>query len=397
MSLSFIGSYYNSGLLKLGSLVMLPFMIYELLKGRHFSRKLLLQMCFFAIPIFVFMIVTPILASYKAGSFSASYVFSGERQLVYQMLCILAVGAALYVLEGRAILGTAIAAILAGIYAIINSLLKFGVQSSLDSVKSFALSAFSSQTNVDGFVADLEMHDYTFMLGILILFLAFHEKKHFLPRILSVLSMTALFVLGYCRIAYVALVVCIILELLRLLVKRCSSTAQHVWIFTFLCVFAVVAFVYVRMIFNGTLKLVFDNLQIQANGRSSWWFDDIAEKIKFSVNYIGGGIGYCKSLFNVDIHNDMLRQFVDIGFIGFVAWLVYVFVLQPVLISKFVSVKNLWRYLICTIFIFITYMSDNTMFYYNTTYVYYLICMIVSMTKIDYHKHEKSKLNEITT
>ena len=64
------------------------------------------------------------------------------------------------------------------------------------------------------------------------------------------------------------------------------------------------------------------------------------------------------------LHNDVLKMYIECGFIGSLIWLTYNWLYVPINIFKKVGKKQATLYIALTIFAFITYLTDNTENYF---------------------------------
>ena len=97
------------------------------------------------------------------------------------------------------------------------------------------------------------------------------------------------------------------------------------------------------------------------------WYLSIGDVFSFSPLYVGRGWGSLSLIIEdisvVGIHSDVLRMFVDAGFVGFIVWLIYYFKYIPSYYLKKPGIA--YRvYVIFMIYAIITYLTDNTLNYF---------------------------------
>lgn len=158
-----------------------------------------------------------------------------------------------------------------------------------------------------------------------------------------------------------------------------------------LCVLAVVYLVIVR---TRLLETLLSEANIDSLGRTDL-YQYIEQFYDFGPTYIGNGLGYVSRLLaNLsdsvlaawsesgfiagELHNDFLRILIDIGVPGFAIWLC-----SFVLVRLRLMLKNTPKTGIMLIagiaYLFITYMTDNTYYYYQTNFVFALIVLYTSV------------------
>ena len=66
-------------------------------------------------------------------------------------------------------------------------------------------------------------------------------------------------------------------------------------------------------------------------------------------------------------------MFIEIGFVGMLAWIFYCFKFKTGRLSRCNGIAVGEYYLLATIYMFILYLTDNTSTYFLTQMIYYLI------------------------
>ena len=95
------------------------------------------------------------------------------------------------------------------------------------------------------------------------------------------------------------------------------------------------------------------------------WFDGLRDYYSFNLLYPGKGWGALSRIadsLKQGVHNDILRNYVEFGFLGFFLCMTYVLKIIPFQIGKKdLPVAKLYLYLI--VYAVVTYMTDNTFNY----------------------------------
>lgn len=244
------------------------------------------------------------------------------------------------------------------------------------------LSTFSAETGP--LILRLELHDLTFAFGPFLIYLLFDWKKiphaflWFLPSLL-------LFLVGLKRIAIpaVALGFCVALILRLLPDKAARQTA--------LCLaigMTAASFLYIVGIRNGLFLYLEEHLGINTMGRVNM-FANLAPYYDISITYMGMGTGYERFVdwasgvtyqlpqrTAMPIHNDFLRMYLNIGFVGYWVW-----------IWSYLTVRlRYWfrqggkdagcLFLGICIYCFVLYATDNAIYYPYTM----LACTLIPMS-----------------
>ncbi len=372
IGLTFLDSYYQTGSLKVVSIVAVFLACWKIARGMG-SDKLRKQLLIFILPIIFLMLVTVLLFVFSGNKSGLASLLYGEKKLLYQLISILVACAAVLLFGKRAVVLTVYGICLAGVTILLISLSKYGVSASARACLDLINTYFTGNPSVHDFTASMEMHDFTFSLGMILIYLLFYRKIGIRCYAVWILLLSVLFLLGYCRIAFLAVFAGIIFEILGILFKRKTEKFKIFGIYAALVLLGICCIIFLWIIYNGELKTIFQNTDMTINGREMWFAE--IEKVPFDIGYVGSGIGYTWNLFGMEIHNDILRQYIDLGGVVFLFWLFVQLVLIPFCLKRWISFKSLKIYCTFTIFLFVTYFTDNSMFYFNSMYVYYMLCM----------------------
>ncbi len=175
----------------------------------------------------------------------------------------------------------------------------------------------------------LESHDITFAFGPLLLYLLLNWKRS--PRpLLWLAAVTFFFLVGLKRIAIPAVALGFAAAfLLRLLPEKASRQAA-------LCAAAAMmafSFLYIAGIRYGLFQYLEERLQINTMGRVNM-FANLEPYYDMSFTFMGRGTGFERfvdwasgTVYQtprqdlMPIHNDFLRMYLNIGFVGYWVWL----------------------------------------------------------------------------
>ena len=130
----------------------------------------------------------------------------------------------------------------------------------------------------------------------------------------------------------------------------------------------VIALLYVWMIRDGWLDVLTAETGVNTNARELM-YDGLAAYYSFGPFYLGKGLGWITRMLQTgglklavegtDLHNDFLRQYIELGFWGYLLWLISMNVGRVRMFQK----KNaeLGAMALCmSVFWFCTYLTENT-------------------------------------
>ena len=241
----------------------------------------------------------------------------------------------------------------------------------------------------------LEVHDVTFAIGAYMLFLLIQHRwiKHVKFKLLI---SAALFGIGFKRIAILSItmlvVVFIVLRTVRPLSKFIMGAAAAALMCGSMC--------YVIIIKDGIFDYLVDKFEINTMGRAGL-YDMFKDKFDMSIGFIGHGAGWTTRLITqwfedgvIDhsfgaLHNDILTMYLELGFVGFLIWLVVELYVKNRIIGIIYGERMEIITFIVGLYVFITYFSDNTHFYPCVQTSLYLIPMGYAFERRE--RFEKSK------
>ena len=103
---------------------------------------------------------------------------------------------------------------------------------------------------------------------------------------------------------------------------------------------------------------------------------------EFSPDFLGNGIGFLtyqlNSFMNVgvaSVHNDFLQHFIDLGFWGYIIWLISITLLRVGYFGRKGNVENAIITFMLTLYLIIVSSTDNTMNYPLLTGVLAMLMM----------------------
>ena len=216
-------------------------------------------------------------------------------------------------------------------------------------------------------IVQAEIHELAFCLGAYLIYMLFEFRKNIVFYIL--LGLTSFcFLAAFKRIGIVAIVVALAFGwLLKLIAKFSEKTARNLTII-FSLILVAVLIGYVAIIKLDVFTLL-EKAGIDTSGR-----DDIYNAVdkfyEFSPQFLGNGIGFLTYQLSTNmnvgvssVHNDFLQYFIDLGFWGYILWLVSMTTVRVCYFGSKGKTNKAILALALTVYLVIVSSTDNTMNY----------------------------------
>ena len=292
----------------------------------------------------------------------------GYVKLAYQALTIGITISAYYMFGRKAMLYTFDGILLFFTLAILISLKDFGPAQAVSDFMYFLMNGGDAQ----GFMKRLELHDAVFALGAgLVYFILLprtEQKQHWFRILLG----TIYFMLGFKRIGIIAVIVCFMIYVVTNAAKgdwNGKSLRVGVWL-------TAIGFGYVAVTHYGVFEKIMVAMGVDTMGRNEL-YEFITDYYSFSLISIGRGFEFVTQLmktatfgsFNMAkigaIHNGFLTIYIEFGFFGFFLWSGYWSIWQMKWLRRY-NTMVVYAHMMITIYLYITYLTDNTAFYFFT-------------------------------
>lgn len=309
---------------------------------------------------------------------SVGNILRGYEKIGYQVITICVAGAAVYMFGKKSIDYTVDAFILFNLGALCLALRQSGVQQALEDVNYFIRNAGDAR----GFMKLLELHDSSFVFGFFILYYMFFEKKT-IKTMLRLMMSIVFFIIGFKRIAIAALSITVILVCILYLIKD-EKTKSFIMSICGINM-CIIGFLYIIGVRLEIFQLVTNEMAINTMGRNEL-YQFIEPYYNISPFFIGRGFEFITQLFKTEthetlnlarigaLHNGFLTNYIELGFLGFWYWIVFRCIYLLNWIRKY-GIKTKLLYFVCMFYISITYLTDNTAWYFFTSIVLCLIPM----------------------
>lgn len=330
----------------------------------------------FAVPLAV-TVVSSMLVWIIEKSAAATIARGLSTSIVYMnvLSCALAAGTVLYVFGENGIWFNLAAIIASNLVMIFQIMLSDGIGTFFGEFVRL-VATFASDTGET--IVKAEIHELAFCLGAYITYMLCKPKKKVWFWVLFALACFC-FLAALKRIAVIAILSAVIIRLLlflpgRISQKAVSRTANGIMI---LCVILLAGYIF---IIKSDVFTYLEKAGIDTNGRALI-YSRVNEFYTFSPLFPGRGIGFLTyQLYeNVSIgvsavHNDFLQFYIDLGFWGYILWLISMTFLRTKYFGKNDADTAIVA-VILTVYLIIVSSTDNTMNYPLVTTVMGVIIM----------------------
>ena len=261
---------------------------------------------------------------------SIDFILRGASKFMYQFLVLLIIFSGAYLFGERAIFTTFYGLAAANMLMVVYNLGVYGISDSINSVIAMLMGSDAQE----GFARAMEIHDITFTYGFFIIYLLFFAQ-HTKERILCLFVSIFFFILGWKRIALLALPVALFFGLImgRMKPNRRIGFMKFIgW-----CA-VIISFGYVVVTKTGAFEYITNYFGIDTMGRNDV-YKYIEKYYQISLGFMGYGFEYTTVILQkimvdnpnahigvVALHNNILTIYIELGFLGFWAWMIYTWV-----------------------------------------------------------------------
>ncbi|MBQ7718636.1 MAG: O-antigen ligase family protein [Clostridia bacterium] len=303
---------------------------------------------------------------------TVGYILKGVSKMSFQFLNILIVVSAGYMFEEKAAKYTFFGLALGNFVIIILGALTTGVGGAIsDMIKNITSFGASELVENSKFIRAIEIHDITFVMGVYVIYFLFfcHGEKH---RYLYAGIALFLFVAGLKRIAFVSMLLALAVGAFASWLNP-KSQVRFVTVMSLIVV--VFCYYYLSIIHSGAFTAFLEEHEIELMGREKI-YDFISKFYTISPSYRGKGYEFCVQLLRTmkgtkdqvvnitAVHNDILKMYVELGFWGFLMWIMWYYVYQTHWFLTRCGEKVAVCFITINTYMLVSYMTDNTMFYY---------------------------------
>ena len=321
--------------------------------------------CIYSLPLVVTITVSMFI--WFMGRVDTAVIFRGlSSSLVFMNMLSMALGAGalLYVFGEKAIWYN-LAAILTANLMMIATVI---AQNGIGTYFSEFITLITTFADVTGSViVQAEIHELAFCLGAYLVYMLYKPRKSILFLILLLLNLFCS-LSAFKRIAIIAIVIALAFGyLLKFIARFSPKTASGLLLFFEICLL-ILMLAYVAMIKLDAFALL-EEAGINTSGRVGV-YQAVDEFYQFDPAFLGNGIGFLTYQLNThmylgvaSVHNDFLQHFIDLGFWGYIIWLVSMIFVRVMYFGKKGNLDNAIITFILTVYLFVVSSTDNTMNY----------------------------------
>ncbi len=281
------------------------------------------------------------MVSFTLASISFLYIF-GEKGMWYNLIAIL----------------------IANILMILTIIIQNGIGIFFSELVTLIVTFAGVTGNV---IVQAEIHELAFCLGAYLIYMLMKPKKDIVYFVL--LGLTSFcFIAAFKRIGMIAIAIALALGwALKLIAKFKKDTASRLTIIiSILLVILLIG--YVGIIKMDVFSLI-EEAGIDTSGRVVI-YNAVDKFYEFSPEFLGNGIGFLtyqlSTYMNVgvnSVHNDFLQYFIDLGFWGYILWLISMTLVRVCYFGAKGKTENAIMTLALTVYLVIVSSTDNTLNY----------------------------------
>ena len=289
---------------------------------------------------------------------SSYYIFSNMFSAA------LGTGVMLYVFGKKGIWYNLLAILIANFLMIVTVI----IQNGFGNYMSEFITLVTTFAGVTGdIIVQAEIHELAFCLGAYLIYMLYKPRKSIVYLILLLLSLFC-FLSAFKRIAIVAIGIALAFGyLLKFIAHYSPKTAGRlVTVLTFAVIFLLIG--YVAAIKLGAFELL-EKAGVETSGRVEI-YQAVDKFYEFSPDFLGKGIGFLSYQLNTymnvgvaSVHNDFLQYYIDLGFWGYIIWLLAMTLVRIGYFGRKGNVEGGIIAFILSVYLIVVSSTDNTMNY----------------------------------
>lgn len=276
----------------------------------------------------------------------------------------LAAAAFLYIFGERGIWYNLIAALAANLLMIVTIIAQYGFAGYFSELITL-IRTFATETG--DIIVHSELHELAFCLGAYLIYMIMKPKRNIAFAIMFILTLFC-FLTAFKRIAIIAIIIALAFGFLLKLTARLSKKAAVRGAIFLSAAVVVLLIAYVAAIKADAFD-VLEHMGIDTSGRADI-YNAVDKFYKFSPAFMGRGIGFLTYQLSTNmhvgvtsVHNDFLQYFIDLGFWGYILWLLSMTVVRVCFFGSGGRTDGAITAFTLTLYLIIVSMTDNTMNY----------------------------------
>jgi len=333
--------------------------------------------CIYSIPLLVTTVVS--LFIWFMGTVDVGVISRGlSSSFIYANMLSFALGAGafLYIFGNKGIWYNLIAILIANILMILTVI----AQNGIGAFMSEFITLVTTFAGVTGdIIVQAEIHELAFCLGAYLIYMLYKPKKSIVYFILLFLTVFC-FLAAFKRIAIIAIFLALVFGyLLKFIAHYNQKTASG--LVTFLTVVVIALLIgYIALIKMDAFELL-EKAGINTSGRVEI-YNAVDKFYEFNPGFLGNGIGFLTYQLNTfmkvgvaSVHNDFLQHFIDLGFWGYIIWLLSMTLIRIWYFGRGGNTEDAIITFMLTLYLIVVSSTDNTMNYPLLTGVLAMLMM----------------------
>lgn len=320
---------------------------------------------------------------------SWSYILRGSQNIIYMLTNLLYVVGAVYLFDEDVTTYTLISMALANFAVFLEVGRSFGFPRLISEYITLLL---TFADNTGGAVRRMELHDMVYGWGVYVVYYMIHRKYKKETDLWKFVVAVFFFTLAMKRIAIPGAAAAV---MLYWVLKRFDPKIVRKMIAPIAVIVVAGLFGYLMVIRSGLFIELADKYDIDLMSRDRLWtfYQDI---YWLSPTYLGKGIRF---IYNygmhytgaIDIpiavvHNVYLELFIETGFWCWMIWLFYELSFRVKRLFEWFDVEVAIGMMAMNVYVFSTYLTDNTSFYFPINVTYRLVMMTWCYEILKYKK-----------
>ncbi|URN84116.1 hypothetical protein [Acetobacterium wieringae] len=333
----------------------------------------------YCVPIFLIMLWTFIVwVINRPEVFDLTYISRSVSNSLCLLLAVLSAIAACNIFKAKAIELSLYAIFISTAVNIVRALQVYGVPIFAQFLKSaFIVTDFDVMRPTFRISQMLEVHDATLACGFFLIYYLFFCPDKTKKKWLYILGLVFCAYVGFKRVVFVGILV--VFLLLFLLKKRVDKFEKIINIVGIMI--GVLGFVYIIIIKIDLLHLIANYIGLDFSGRLTI-YNALRKYYSLWPTFLGTGYGYINKLFEermgLAAHSDMVRMYVELGFIPYLIWLYHYLIRVPKRILKRYGITVGRLIMAFNVYLFTTYFVGNAMSMFCIQYSFILIPVALS-------------------
>lgn len=247
-------------------------------------------------------------------------------------------------------------------------------------VTTYLSEVFAKIMTVGVLSGSLEFHDMAFSAGYIVIFIMLAQNKWTIKTLYVDIIAAIVILLAGKRIGIASLFACIIWAIIS---KLFHKRKEKYYIFATGIVLCVFFNLFVSLTLSPNWIAIAQTLPFNMQGRD-YYYAIMRDYAWFGVNFLGLGRNACSYIishlykyFSVgNIHSDILRMYCENGLWLFEYWLISYIIIMPQYVYKKISYRSATFVMVCTMYTFMVYLTDNTELYLMNNYFYFLVMIL---------------------